>query len=66
MTNRPEVGVETRNRLCKLLTSPVNAVSQIVAEFLFILCKESGKYVKKALLPINDMTLLEKPKAGFF
>ena len=43
LTNRPEVGVETRNRLCKLLTSPVNAVSQIVAEFLFILCKESGK-----------------------
>ena len=41
---RPEVGTDARNKLCKLLTSPVNSVSQIVAEFLFILSKESGNY----------------------
>ena len=40
---RPEVGNDARSKLCKLLTSPVNSVSQIVAEFLFILSKESGK-----------------------
>ena len=39
---RPEVGNDARSKLCKLLTSPVNSVSQIVAEFLFILSKESG------------------------
>lgn len=30
-------------RLCKLLTS-ASEVKDMVAEFLFILCKESGKF----------------------
>lgn len=41
MTNRPEVGAKIRNKLCKLLTHPIDEVSTGVAEFLFILCKES-------------------------
>ena len=31
-------------RLCKLLTSPVLEVKELAADFLFVLCKESGKY----------------------
>ncbi len=42
MNRRPEEGEEARNRLCKLLTSPVDPVSTFAAEFLFTLCKESG------------------------
>jgi hypothetical protein len=41
--SRPEVGNEARNKLCKLLTSPADGVASSVAEFLFILCKESGE-----------------------
>ncbi len=40
---RPEEGDDPRSRLCKLLTSPVDAVATLVAEFLFVLCKESGE-----------------------
>ena len=29
-------------RLCKLLTSPVTDVKDLVADFLFVLCKEKG------------------------
>ena len=44
VTHRPEEGEGTaRNKLCKLLTCPIDAVATLVAEFLFILCKESGK-----------------------
>ena len=30
-----------RNKLCRLLTSPVTDVKDLVADFLFILCKEN-------------------------
>uniref|UniRef100_T1JDW5 LysM domain-containing protein n=1 Tax=Strigamia maritima TaxID=126957 RepID=T1JDW5_STRMM len=39
--NRPEQGETLRNKLCRLLTSPITAVKLLVADFLFILCKES-------------------------
>ena len=44
LTQRPEAGDSIRSRLCRLLTSPETSVSTMVAEFLFILCKEDGKY----------------------
>ncbi|XP_072941516.1 chaperone Ric-8A [Epargyreus clarus] len=43
----PERGRALRNQLCRLLTSPVTSVRDLVAEFLFILCKEKvGRMVK--------------------
>jgi len=38
---RPEEGHTLRNKLCRLLTSPVTNVRDLVAELLFVLCKES-------------------------
>ena len=32
-------------RLCKLLTNPVTEVKDLTADFLFVLCKEKGKYL---------------------
>ena len=47
VTNRPEVGNTLRNKLCRLLTSPDVNVAVMVAEFLFILCKEKvDRFVK--------------------
>lgn len=44
---RPEDGDELRNHLCRLLTYPSTQISDLVAEFLFILCKESvGRMIK--------------------
>ncbi|KAK3756853.1 hypothetical protein RRG08_048899 [Elysia crispata] len=37
----PEDGDSLRNKLCKLLTSPVTEVKDLVAHFIFILCKEN-------------------------
>ncbi|XP_005090378.1 synembryn-A [Aplysia californica] len=37
----PEQGHSLRNKLCKLLTSPVTSVKDLVAHFIFILCKEN-------------------------
>ncbi|XP_039745559.1 synembryn-A isoform X2 [Pararge aegeria] len=43
----PEEGNTLRNQLCRLLTTPVTSVRDLVAEFLFILCKEKvGRMVK--------------------
>ncbi|CAK1551698.1 unnamed protein product [Leptosia nina] len=43
----PEQGNTLRNQLCRLLTTPVTSVRDLVAEFLFILCKEKvGRMVK--------------------
>ncbi|KAL8624070.1 hypothetical protein ACOMHN_019493 [Nucella lapillus] len=43
----PEEGNSLRNRLCKLLTSPITEVKDLVAHYLFILCKENvGRMVK--------------------
>lgn len=41
--NRPETGNTLRNQLCRLLTTPVTTVRDLVAELLFVLCKENGK-----------------------
>ncbi|XP_076180452.1 ric8 guanine nucleotide exchange factor A isoform X2 [Ptiloglossa arizonensis] len=39
--HRPEEGTTLRAKLCKLLTSPSTMLRDLVAEFLFILCKEN-------------------------
>lgn len=43
--HRPEEGTTLRAKLCKLLTFPVVEVRDLVAEFLFVLCKENGKVI---------------------
>lgn len=43
--NRPEVGQELRNHLCRLLTTPATQVRDLTAELLFVICKENGKIV---------------------
>jgi len=40
---RPEVGTAVRNKLVRLMTHVDMGVKQTAAEFLFVLCKESGK-----------------------
>lgn len=61
---RPEEGTTLRAKLCKLLTSPLTELRDLVAELLFILCKENvsrmvkytgygnaaGMFAKKGLL----------------
>lgn len=42
--SRPEEGNTVRNQLCRLLTTPITHVRDLAAHFLFILCKENGKY----------------------
>lgn len=42
---RPEEGNTIRNRLCKFLTSPYTQIKDLVAELLFILCKENGLFI---------------------
>lgn len=43
----PEEGDTLRNRLCKLLTSPSPTLTNLTADLLFILCKESvSRFVK--------------------
>ncbi|KAB0800016.1 hypothetical protein PPYR_07896 [Photinus pyralis] len=45
--NRPEQGGTVRNSLCRLLTTPITNVRDIVADFLFVLCKENvGRMIK--------------------
>lgn len=41
VTQRPEVGSGLRNILCRLMTSPNTQIRDLVAELLFILCKEN-------------------------
>lgn len=44
---RPEEGSTVRNHLCKLLTYPSTQISDLVAELLFVLCKENvGRMIK--------------------
>ncbi|EFN85529.1 synembryn isoform X2 [Harpegnathos saltator] len=66
--NRPEEGTTLRAKLCKLLTSPLIELRDLVAELLFILCKENvnrmvkytgygnaaGMFAKKGLLGRNQ------------
>lgn len=40
---RPEIGCTVRNKLVRLMTHIDMAVKQGAAEFLFVLCKESGE-----------------------
>jgi len=40
--NRPEQGNTLRNKLCRLLTTPNVNLRDLVAELLFVLCKENG------------------------
>lgn len=42
--NRPEEGSTLRNHLCRLLTSPITQLRDLIAELLFILCKKNGIY----------------------
>jgi hypothetical protein len=42
--SRPEEGPTLRNKLCRLLTTSVTEVRDLVEQFLFILCKENGEY----------------------
>lgn len=45
--NRPEEGTTLRNRLVKLMTSPVFDVKELVADLLFVMCKENvGRLIK--------------------
>lgn len=41
---RPEVGSTVRNKLVRLMTHIDMGVKQGAAEFLFVLCKENGKF----------------------
>lgn len=41
--NRPEVGNALRNKLVRLMTHIDTDVKDCAAEFLFVLCKESGE-----------------------
>ena len=40
---RPEIGTTIRNKLVRLMTHVDMGVKQGAAEFLFVLCKESGE-----------------------
>lgn len=40
---RPEIGTTIRNKLVRLMTHVDMGVKQTAAEFLFVLCKESGE-----------------------
>lgn len=47
VSRRPEQGEELRNKLCRLMTSTVTQVEFLVAEFLFVLCKENvSRFIK--------------------
>lgn len=39
---RPEDGTTLRAKLCRSLTTPLTEIRDLVAEFLFVLCKENG------------------------
>ena len=45
--HRPEEGDTLRNKLVKLMTAPNTEIKELVAEYLFILCKENvGRLIK--------------------
>lgn len=47
VTHRPEEGNQLRNKLCRLMTCTITQVEFLVAEFLFILCKENVRRLIK-------------------
>lgn len=47
VSNRPEVGDELRNHLCRFLTIPEMIIRDLSAELLFVCCKENvGRMIK--------------------
>lgn len=48
--NRPEQGNTLRNKLCRLLTTPNVSLRDLVAELLFVLCKENGTKLQHHLI----------------
>jgi len=51
VVRRPEQGDALRNKLCRLMTCCVNQVETLVAELLFVLCKENGACSGKTNAP---------------
>lgn len=47
---RPEEGTTLRAKLCKLLTVPLVELRDLVAELLFVLCKENGTHIYRNIL----------------
>lgn len=47
---KPEEGDKLRNKLCRLLTSTNTNLRDLVAEFLFVLCKENGEFLMICLI----------------
>lgn len=48
MKTRPEVGELLRNKLVRLMTHLDTDVKRVAAEFLFVLCSESGEWAPGA------------------
>jgi len=47
VTHRPEEGNTLRNKLCRLMTCAVTHIQTLVAELIFVLCKENvGRLIK--------------------
>ncbi|KAH8408937.1 hypothetical protein KR009_004073 [Drosophila setifemur] len=47
VSQRPEIGQELRNHLCRFLTLPAMILRDLAAELLFVLCKENvGRMIK--------------------
>ena len=53
---RPEIGTTIRNKLVRLMTHVDMGVKQGAAEFLFVLCKESGERGSGAGLLMHHTT----------
>lgn len=58
VTKRPEEGDTLRNYLCRLLTTYIVQLRDLVAELLFVLCKENSKFILFIIL-IRDIVLSE-------
>lgn len=53
---RPEVGELLRNKLVRLMTHLDTDVKRVAAEFLFVLCSESGEWGACPCLPLPSYT----------
>lgn len=51
--NRPEQGNTLRNHLCRLLTTPITQLRDLVAELLFVLCKKKGEFLQNTVKNSN-------------
>lgn len=52
--NKPEVGNALRNKLVRLMTYIDTDVKDCAAEFLFVLCKESGEENSWSIVQVAD------------